>query len=101
MRPAVLHPESADPLLCIHSDPTMLALEPVKVDTGSSDEQGYLVHLDGRLVAVLVRLDSEAHGELRGCWNLEAAFGRIASSRPPPFADLEEAKRWIEAAIGR
>ena len=41
-------------------------VRPVRVATGSGDEDGRLVLADGMLVAVLVRLEDPAHGELVG-----------------------------------
>jgi hypothetical protein len=47
----------------------------VRVNTGSSDEEALLLFVDRRLTACLVRLDDRCHGELRGKWFVESAFG--------------------------
>ena len=71
-----------------------LHLQPVRIATGSRDEEGQLVFADNRLVAVLVRLSDE-HGDDADMWFLEAGFGRVDHPHPPKFVDLEEAQAWI------
>jgi hypothetical protein len=71
-----------------------LSLQPVRVSTGSADEEGCLVFGDGRLVAVLVRL-SEQHGEDEGAWYFETGFGRLDGIEHPTFPDLETAQDWV------
>ena len=71
-----------------------LHLQAVRLATGSRDEEGELVFVDGCLVAVLVRLSDE-HDEEAGMWFLEAGFGRVDHPHPPKFVDLEEAQAWI------
>jgi hypothetical protein len=51
-----------------------LDFRPVRVATGSDDEDGLLAFAGDRLVAVLVRL-SEMHDDMAGLWFLEASFG--------------------------
>lgn len=68
---------------------------PVKVATGSADEDGRLVFHDGKLIAVLVRLDDPNHGPALGQWSLEAGFNGVDSVKPPLFANLAAAERWI------
>jgi hypothetical protein len=75
-----------------------LRLQSVQVATGSSDTESHLVFVDGFLVAVLVRLSDE-HEADAGRWCLEAGFGRVDVSRPPTFANLEEAQEWIEQRL--
>ena len=72
-----------------------LLLRPVPVYTGSGDQEGQLVLADGRLVAVLVRLDDTSHAGLVGAWFLEAGFGPCAQVVAPTFGDLDAAKHWI------
>ena len=72
-----------------------LLLRPVPVHTGSGDQEGQLVLADGRLVAVLVRLDDTSHAGLVGAWFLEAGFGPCAHVAAPIFRDLDAAKHWI------
>ena len=44
----------------------MIEMQPIPVRTGSKDREGRLVLFGTELVAVLVRLDDEMHGEDRG-----------------------------------
>lgn len=75
--------------------PVELLLRPVPVHTGSGDQDGQLVLADGRLAAVLVRLDDRSHAELVGTWFLEAGFGPCAQVIAPTFGDLDAAQGWI------
>ena len=75
--------------------PVELLLRPIPVHTGSGDQEGQLVLADGRLAAVLVRLDDTSHEALVGAWFLEAGFGPCAHVVAPTFGDLDAAKHWI------
>ena len=75
--------------------PVELLLHPMPVHTGSGDQDGQLVLADGRLVAVLVRLDDTSHAGLVGAWFLEAGFGPCAHVVAPIFRDLDMARSWI------
>ncbi len=72
-----------------------LSLQPVRVDTGTDDEQGCLVFAGDRLVAVLVRLSDE-HEDLAGQWFYEHGFGPFDGPAHPVFPTIEEAQDWIE-----
>jgi hypothetical protein len=77
-----------------------LALQPVRVGTGS-DEEGMLVFDDDqRLVAVLTHLSDQYDG-LSGHWYLEAGFGRLDEMHQPTFIDLEAAQDWIAQRLAR
>ena len=73
-------------------------LQPVLVETGTRDEEGRLVFVDGRLVAVLVLL-SEAHEDVAGHWFLEHAFGRLHAHLT--FPGLGAATAWIDEQCRR
>jgi hypothetical protein len=79
-----------------HDDGGRLSLteQPVQVAVGGDDEEGCLIFVDDRLVAVLVRL-SRLHEGLAGRWYLEAGFGRLEEPSKPTFRDLGTAKKWI------
>jgi hypothetical protein len=77
-----------------------LMLQPVRIETGGPDEDGYLVFADGRLVAVLVRL-SEQHEDAAGLWYYEHGFGPYDGPAHPVFPTLEAAQDWIEQRHGR
>jgi len=76
-----------------------LLLQPIQVHTGSSDEDGRLVLVEGRLVAVLVCLTDQAHDGLVGAWFLEAGFGPCAATTPPVFQSLDAAQDWIRIQV--
>ncbi len=79
---------------------TDITLQPIPVMTGSQDHEGRLVLVDGQLVAVLVHLSDEMHGEERGRWFLEAGFGRC-DGHHPVFESLDEAQTWVCRRIER
>ena len=72
-----------------------LRLQSVQVATGF-DEEGMLVFVHDRLVAVLVQL-SDAHEELgiTGYWFMETRYGFPLTEKPPLFPDLDAAQAWI------
>ena len=76
-----------------------LHLKPVRVATGSGDEEGQLVFDEERFLAVLVRLSDE-HGPDAGKWFFEVGLGRLDGPAHPTFADLDEAQDWISRHIG-
>ncbi len=75
-----------------------MAFQPVSVNTGTDDEDGMLVFIEGRLVAVLVQL-SGLHDDREGSWFLEAGFGRCSAVPVPVFSDLNQAQSWIESRL--
>ncbi len=76
-----------------------MEFRPIKVATSSADEEGRLVLFDDKLIAVLVRLDDPAHGAAIGQWSLEAGFNGVESVKPPLFANLTAAERWIDLQL--
>ena len=73
-----------------------ISFQPIEVLTASEDREGCLVLVDGKLAAVLVRLNDQAHEPLlRGAWYFEAGFG-LLDGRHELFASLEEAAASIE-----
>ena len=76
-----------------------LRLEPVRVATGL-DEDGMLVFVQDRLVAVLVQL-SDAHEELgiAGHWFLETGYGFRLAGGKSTFPDLDAAQAWISQQL--
>jgi hypothetical protein len=86
-------------LRLLKGPPMEVSLEAVLVDTGSEDNDGRLVLVDGRLVAVLVRLNLEDHGLLRGAWYLECGFGACATGEAAYFVSLEEAADWVRGRL--
>ena len=76
-----------------------MEFQTVKVATGSADEEGRLVLRDGKLIAVLVGLDDANHGPALGQWSLEAGFNGVDSTKPPLFANLAAAERWLSRQV--
>ena len=69
--------------------------EPVLIE-GVEHGEGQLAFWDGRLVAVLVRLDG-GHGAEEGRWFVEKAFGPLDNTSHPIFTTLDAASDWLEA----
>lgn len=70
-----------------------LTLQPVDVLTASQDREGRLVLIDGKLVAVLVRLSDGDHDPLlRRAWYLECGFG-LLEPHHDLFASLDRGGR--------
>jgi hypothetical protein len=77
-----------------------ITLQPIPVLIDGHDTEGRLVLHDGQLVAVLARLDGDAHGEgLKGRWHLEAGFGPCHFGGTYLFDTLEDAAAWAGARI--
>lgn len=70
----------------------------LQVRTGSADSNGMLMFLDDHLIAVLVELTDEIHGDARGRWALENTFGLFNLSAPETFASIEQAWDWLGRA---
>jgi hypothetical protein len=73
-----------------------LDFRPVRVATGSDDEEGLLAFAGERLVAVLVRL-SNLHDDMAGSWFVEASFG--LRDEHQTFTDLPSAEAWIRKHV--
>lgn len=73
--------------------------QPIRVETGSSEEDGRLVLADGKLVAVLVHLSSEhPQSKLQGQWFVEAGFGPIFE-KYEAFPTFEDAVAWVRQTV--
>lgn len=72
----------------------------VGIRTDSDDRNAVLFLASGRLVAIVVELADEGHGEERGNWAVEAIFGLQHNRIPPSFPTFDEAAVWISACIG-
>jgi hypothetical protein len=71
---------------------------PILID--GHDTQGQLVLLGEDLVAVLSRLDGEAHDpEMKGSWHLEAGFGPCQVASGEVFATLDQAGAWVREQV--
>jgi len=72
----------------------------MQVRTGSADSNGVLMLLDDQLIAILVELSDEMHGEACGRWALENTFGLFNPSAPETFVSIEQAWDWLKRAAG-
>jgi hypothetical protein len=79
---------------------SMLRFQPIKVATTSSDCNGMLITNDGFLIAVIVQLEPENHGDaLAGKWNLDAAFDHLPYPPDQVFDDLDHAEAWLNERL--
>lgn len=76
--------------------------EPLLVNTASPDQQGYLLFVDEKLVAVVVRIEraEDLDVTLWGRWCLEAAFGPCQHAGASlTFAAPEKALEWAVSCV--
>ena len=74
----------------------------IPINTYGGDTEGRLVMVDGRLVALLSRLDAEYHeADSKGFWHLEVGLGPCDEVRPVPFKTLEDAGTWVQSRLRR
>jgi hypothetical protein len=67
----------------------------MRIRTGSADNNALMLLEQGELVAILVELADESHGDARGQWAIEAVFGLGPSRRPHTFASASDAASWV------
>ena len=73
----------------------MFSRQQVRFTTGTADNDGVLIYLEGELALVLVRLEDWSHGHSRGRWLVKAAFGPYSDGGPGLFDGPERAEEWI------
>jgi len=79
---------------CIPESLNKMSVELREIQIASEyDHDGRLILIDGRLVAVMVKL-SELHEHLAGRWYLETGYG-VLKNEQPNFLDLDSAIEWI------
>jgi hypothetical protein len=71
----------------------------MRIRTDSADNNALLLLDDGELVAILVELADETHGDARGQWIIESTFGLSPGGRPGPFGSADEAAEWISQHV--
>ena len=80
------------------------AAAPQQANNGApaaASTDGRLLFVDGKLGAVLVRIEDELEEErYRGAWFLEAAFGVFADDGTRIFSTLSDAVAWAERRVG-
>jgi hypothetical protein len=67
----------------------------LRVKTDSADSNGILLFDDGELIAILLELADESHGEDRGKWVIETVFSVELNPPRSSFASAEEASIWV------
>jgi hypothetical protein len=71
----------------------------IRIRTDSADNNALILLDDGELVAILVELADESHGDACGQWIIESTFGLNPGGRPGPFGSADEAANWISQHI--
>lgn len=71
----------------------------IRIRTESADENGRLLLVGGKLVAILIELLDESHGIERGKWAIEATFGLSPSHNAKNFATAADAAEWVSDEI--
>lgn len=70
-----------------------------RVRTDSADENALLLLADGELVAILVELADEGHGDDCGKWMIEKLFGLGNARMPDFFSSAASAADWVSDHI--
>lgn len=70
-----------------------------RIRTDSADTNALLLLADGELVAILVALDDEVHGQDRHKWTIETMFGVGQERAPGSFASAADAADWVSNHI--
>jgi hypothetical protein len=77
-----------------------ISFQTMRVLIDGHDTEGKLVLVDGRLAAVIARLDGKAHpSKDRGQWHLEAGLGKCAVRTTHLFKTPEDAGAWVEGTL--
>jgi hypothetical protein len=74
--------------------PDRVTFQPVEVAVAGQTD-GRLVFVDGKLVAVLIKL-GVSQNELEGRWYAEAAFNGLERMSDHTFQDLQAVAAWID-----
>ena len=72
----------------------------ISIRTGSADSDGLMLLDGGELVAIMVQLADECHGDARGKWVVESTFGLNPVRRSGLFPCAADAAAWISEQIG-
>lgn len=67
----------------------------IRIRTDSADSNALLLLDEGELVAILMELADEGHGDRRGQWIVETVFGLNPGARPGFFPCAADAAGWI------
>ncbi len=72
-----------------------LTCQSVRVAVSKTAEDGFLVFVDGCLVAVITHLNTSVGDDFPKRWFLEAGFGPCADHMPPIFDSPDHARQWV------
>jgi hypothetical protein len=76
-----------------------LGSPPIRVETGTPEEDGRLVLVNGKLVAVVVHLsDDHLMPDLQGKWSVEAGFGPLLE-KYRVFPTFEAVEAWVSQSF--
>lgn len=70
-----------------------------RIRTDSADSDALLLLAGGELVAILVALDDEVHGDDRRKWTIETIFGIGHARAPATFASAADAAAWVSTYV--
>ena len=72
----------------------------LRIRTDSADDNALILLSDGQLVAIIVELTDESHGDERGKWTVETIFGLGNNRNPGNYATAGDAADWVSDHIG-
>jgi hypothetical protein len=82
-------------MACVNGFIVVTSAYKIRIRTDSADNNALMLLDNGELVALLVELADESHGDARGRWAIEAIFGLSPSRHPEAFNSASDAARWI------
>lgn len=71
----------------------------LRIRTDSADSNGLMLLDEGELVAILIELADEGHGDARGKWVIETTFGLDHAHPPLRFNCAGDAAAWVSDHI--
>jgi hypothetical protein len=72
----------------------------LKIRTNSADDNALILLSGGHLVAILVELADECHGDERGKWAVEIIFGTGSGQARGNFVSAGDAADWVSEQGG-
>ena len=72
----------------------------LRIKTDSADDNALILLSDSQLVAILVELSDESHGDERGKWTVETIFGLGNGRHPRNHDTAGDAADWVSDHLG-
>ena len=72
----------------------------LRIRTDSADDNALILLSDSQLVAIIVELADESHGDERGKWTVETIFGLANGRYPRNYASAGDAADWVSDHLG-